>query len=57
MSRLLRTAFGLALAVLGLAVLAGCGGAASEGEAAGGDGSGGELALVAYSTPKEAYEG
>ena len=55
-SRLLRAALGLALAVLGLAVLAGCGGPATEGEAAGGDGSGGELALVAYSTPKEAYE-
>ena len=37
------------------AVAAGCGGPA-EGAAAGGDGSGGELALVAYSTPKEAYE-
>jgi len=55
-TRLLRGALGLAVAVLGLAVLAGCGGPASEGEAAGGDGSGGELALVAYSTPKEAYE-
>ena len=55
-SRLLRTALGLVLAVLGLAVLSGCGGPAAEGEAAGGDGSGGELALVAYSTPKEAYE-
>jgi sulfate transport system substrate-binding protein len=37
------------------AVAAGCGGPA-EGAAAAGDGSGGELALVAYSTPKEAYE-
>ena len=55
-SRVLRGALGLAVAVLGLAVLAGCGGPASEGQAAGGDGSGGELALVAYSTPKEAYE-
>src|SRR3954451_1735501 len=37
------------------AVAAGCGGPAEEGAATGGDGSGGKLALVAYSTPKEAY--
>jgi sulfate/thiosulfate transport system substrate-binding protein len=36
------------------AVAAGCGGPAEEGEAAGG--GGGRLSLVAYSTPKEAYE-
>ncbi len=51
----LRIAFGLVLATLGLAVLSGCGGPAEEGEAAGGDGSSGEISLVAYSTPKEAY--
>src|SRR5918992_3120935 len=54
--RFLKPALGLLLAVLGLAVLSGCGGPAEEGQAAGGDGSGGEIALVAYSTPKEAYE-
>jgi sulfate transport system substrate-binding protein len=44
----------LAVAALGLAVgLAACGGSDSE---AGGDGSGGNLTLVAYSTPQEAYE-
>ncbi len=43
-----------ALTVLGLAVgLAACGGSDS---ASGGDGSGGNLTLVAYSTPQEAYE-
>ena len=52
--RLLKPVLGLLLAVLGLAVLSGCGGPA-DGEAAGGDGSGGEISLVAYSTPKEAY--
>ena len=51
----LRIVFGLMLATLGLAVLTGCGGPAEEGEASGGDGSGGEISLVAYSTPKEAY--
>ena len=45
---------GLLLAVLGLAVLAGCGGPAEEGAASGG-GGGDKLSLVAYSTPKEAY--
>jgi len=53
--RLLKPVLGLLLAVLGLAVLSGCGGPA-DGAAAGGDGSGGEISLVAYSTPKEAYE-
>jgi sulfate/thiosulfate transport system substrate-binding protein len=53
--RPLKPVLGLLLAVLGLAVLSGCGGPAAEGEAAGGDGSGGEISLVAYSTPKEAY--
>src|SRR5215218_628516 len=53
--RLLKPVLGLLLAVLGLAVLSGCGGPA-DGEAAGGNGSGGEISLVAYSTPKEAYE-
>jgi sulfate/thiosulfate transport system substrate-binding protein len=50
-----RTASVALAAVLGLAVLSGCGGPAEEGQAAGGDGSGGEISLVAYSTPKEAY--
>jgi len=40
------------LAVLPV-VVAGCGGSS---DAAGGDGSGGELTLVAYSTPEEAYK-
>jgi sulfate transport system substrate-binding protein len=47
----------LALAVAALALtvgIAACGG--SDSDAAGGDGSGGELTLVAYSTPQEAYE-
>jgi len=55
-SQRLRTAFGLLAATIALAVLSGCGGPAEEGEAASGDGSGGEISLVAYSTPKEAYE-
>ena len=43
-----------ALAALALAVgIAACGGSDSD---SGGDGSGGELTLVAYSTPQEAYE-
>src|SRR5215213_6191521 len=54
--RLLKPVFGLLLAVLGLAVLSGCGGPADGEAAGGGDGSGGEISLVAYSTPKEAYE-
>jgi sulfate/thiosulfate-binding protein len=52
--RILRPLLGLLLAALGLAVLSGCGGPA-DGEAAGGNGNGGEISLVAYSTPKEAY--
>jgi sulfate transport system substrate-binding protein len=51
--RLPRLAAALTLLLLP-AVAAGCGGPA-EGAAAG-DGGGGKLALVAYSTPKEAYE-
>jgi sulfate/thiosulfate transport system substrate-binding protein len=44
------------LAVLALpAVVAGCGGS-SDAAGGGGDGSGGELTLVAYSTPEEAYK-
>jgi sulfate transport system substrate-binding protein len=54
--RLLKPVLGLLLAVLGLAVLSGCGGPAEDSAASGGDGSGGEISLVAYSTPKEAYE-
>jgi sulfate/thiosulfate-binding protein len=38
------------------AVAAGCGGPAGEDGAAAAGGSGGKLSLVAYSTPKEAYE-
>jgi sulfate/thiosulfate transport system substrate-binding protein len=45
---------GAAMATLLLFVAAGCGGPAEDGEAASGDGS--RLSLVAYSTPKEAYE-
>ena len=49
------TAF-LALALLPV-VAAGCGGPAEEGSSAGAsEGSGARLSLVAYSTPKEAYE-
>jgi sulfate/thiosulfate transport system substrate-binding protein len=54
--RYLKPLFGLLLAVLGLVVLGGCGGPAAQGEAVGGNGDGGEISLVAYSTPKEAYE-
>jgi sulfate/thiosulfate transport system substrate-binding protein len=50
-----RALLALVVAALGLAVLTGCGGPAEDSAAAGGDGSGGEIALVAYSTPKEAY--
>src|SRR3954452_21988166 len=53
--RLSRLAAALTLLLLPV-VAAGCGGPADEsGAATGGDGSGGKLALVAYSTPKEAY--
>src|SRR5215212_12133944 len=47
-----------AVAVLGLALalgIAACGGSDSDSSASG-DGSGGNLTLVAYSTPQEAYE-
>lgn len=50
----LKTALGLALAVLGIAALAGCGGPA-ETDGASGSGDNGTVSLVAYSTPKEAY--
>ena len=47
---------GIVLSVALVAVaLAGCGGPAEEGASAS-DGGGGKLSLVAYSTPKEAYE-
>jgi len=52
--RLSRLAAALTV-LLAPAVAAGCGGPAAEGEAASGAG-GGTLSLVAYSTPKEAYE-
>jgi sulfate/thiosulfate transport system substrate-binding protein len=42
------------LALLAVLVAAGCGGQSSS--ASGGGGNGGKLALVAYSTPQEAYE-
>ena len=45
---------GLALLAL-LLTASGCGGSSSE-ASAGGDGSGGNLTLVAYSTPEEAYK-
>ena len=54
-SVLRRPILGIVAAALALAALTGCGGPAEEGQAAGGDGSGGEISLVAYSTPKEAY--
>jgi sulfate/thiosulfate transport system substrate-binding protein len=44
-----------ALTAVLAASAAGCGGT-EEGAAAGGGGAGGELSLVAYSTPREAYE-
>src|SRR5918992_2743423 len=50
-----RPALALVVAAVGIAAFSGCGGPAAEGQAAGGDGSGGEISLVAYSTPKEAY--
>jgi sulfate transport system substrate-binding protein len=53
--QLTRPALGLALAILGSAVLAGCGGPAETDGASGGSGAGGSVSLVAYSTPKEAY--
>jgi sulfate/thiosulfate transport system substrate-binding protein len=46
---------GLALIALFL-VASGCGGQSSASESSGGDGSGGNLTLVAYSTPEEAYK-
>jgi sulfate/thiosulfate transport system substrate-binding protein len=51
----LRTVAALALAVLGSAVLAGCGGPAETADGASGGGEAGSISLVAYSTPKEAY--
>jgi sulfate/thiosulfate transport system substrate-binding protein len=49
-----RLAAAVSLLVILPTVAAGCGGPAEEGEAASGDGP--RLSLVAYSTPKEAYE-
>ena len=46
-----------AVAALALSVgIAACGGSDSDSSGSGGDGSGGNLTLVAYSTPQEAYE-
>src|SRR3954451_3947834 len=45
---------GLAL-IVALLAAAGCGGQ-SDASSGGGDGSGGQLTLVAYSTPEEAYK-
>jgi len=50
----LRAGLGLVIAVLGVPVLAGCGGPA-ETEGGSGNGDAGTVSLVAYSTPKEAY--
>src|SRR3954471_23711382 len=47
------TRISLALTLLAVLVAAGCGG---QSGASSGGGSGGKLALVAYSTPQEAYE-
>ena len=56
MSDRLKRLVGAATALLVLpAVAAGCGGPAETGTVGGGGGGGGKLALVAYSTPKEAY--
>jgi sulfate/thiosulfate-binding protein len=46
----------LAVAVLGLALAVGVAACGGTDSASGGDGSGGDLTLVAYSTPQEAYE-
>jgi sulfate/thiosulfate transport system substrate-binding protein len=51
-----KTLLAVGAAVLGLAVLAGCGGPADSADGADSGGGSGRLALVAYSTPKEAYE-
>jgi sulfate transport system substrate-binding protein len=48
-------ALGLLLALIAL-VAAGCGGSSTATEGGGGDGSSGQLTLVAYSTPEEAYK-
>jgi sulfate/thiosulfate transport system substrate-binding protein len=53
-ARLLALALLLVAASLGAAAVAGCGGTSSESSASS-DGSGGNLTLVAYSTPEEAY--
>jgi sulfate/thiosulfate transport system substrate-binding protein len=53
--RLSRFAATLSLLLLP-AVAAGCGGPAEEGASASGGGDGAKISLVAYSTPKEAYE-
>jgi sulfate transport system substrate-binding protein len=45
----------LALSALVALVAAGCGGSSSDSGDSGGDGGGGNLTLVAYSTPEEAY--
>ena len=50
-----RLAAALSLLLLPV-VAAGCGGPAEEGDAAASGGDGAKLSLVAYSTPKEAYE-
>jgi sulfate transport system substrate-binding protein len=46
----------LAVAAIGLALAIGIAACGGSDTASGGDGSGGELTLVAYSTPQEAYE-
>src|SRR3954452_2843831 len=54
--RLTRLLAALSLLVAPVVVVAGCGGPAGETSAAAGGDNDAKLSLVAYSTPKEAYE-
>src|SRR3954451_15406129 len=46
----------LAAALVAALVLAACGGSSSSSSSSGGGGNGGQVSLVAYSTPQEAYQ-